>query len=83
MAPKRVSRKPIKKLIGLSRRELISILGLVILLACSTQILLSLNQSHAAADVNPSTSIGGSDGTNKAGFESKGFIEDSRLDKAN
>ena len=49
MTHKSISRKPRKKLIDLSRREAMSVLGLVIALACSTQLLLSLSQVAQAS----------------------------------
>ncbi len=49
MTRKRVSSKNRKKRIDLSRREAISILGLTLALACSTQVLLSLSQVAQAS----------------------------------
>lgn len=52
MIHKRVSSKNRKKLFDLSRREAISVLGLVVALACSTQLLLSLSQVAQASGVS-------------------------------
>ena len=57
MARKKNSKKSRKRFIDLSRREAITILGLVVSVACSTQVLVALGQvAQASGNLTGETS---------------------------